>query len=526
MILSKTVKLKINSKTITHYKKLGYDVKVNEIYEIKVEDLTKGSKAEIIVKCDVCGEEKNIEYREYCRNTKNYNIFCCSNSCSTIKNKETSLKKYGVEHFSKTNEFIEKLKKTTIEKYGVEYYTQTEEYKNIMKNKEIDYSERTQKQKKTCLEKYGSENYHKSEDFKNKKNEIIKKYKKTITEKLLKKYINLISTDNNNYKFLCEDKQHEFEISRELLKNRTILNTKICTICNPIGSSKSGYEILLFNFILNNTSSEILRNNRTILDKYELDIYLPELKLAFEFNGLWWHNELNKSNNYHLNKTEECEKNKIQLIHVWEDDWIYKENIIKSIILNKLNKTPNKIYARKCEIKEINDNKLCKEFLEENHLQGYINASIKIGLFYNNELISLMTFGKQRIPMGKKITKDNEYELLRFCNKLNTNVIGGADKLFKYFLNTYNPKNIITYADRSHSNGGLYYTLGFNFVKKTIPNYYYIIDNKRRYRFSFRKDILIKEGFDANKTEHQIMIDRGIYRIYDSGSLKFIYSNL
>ena len=117
-----------------------------------------------------------------------------------------------------------------------------------------------------------------------------------------------------------------------------------------------------------------------------------------------------------------------------------------------------------------------------------------------------------------------EFEMLRFCNKLNTNVIGGASKLFKYFLKTYNPSQITTYADRSYSNGNLYKQLGFGFIHKTQPNYYYIIDNIRYHRFNFRKDKLIREGFDSNKTEHEIMLERKIYRIYDSGNLKFIYT--
>lgn len=254
-----------------------------------------------------------------------------------------------------------------------------------------------------------------------------------------------------------------------------------------------------------------------------MDIYLPELKLAFEFNGLFWHNEINRENDYHLIKTEMCEKQGIQLIQIWEDNWLFKQEIIKSIILNKLSKTSNKIFARKCEIREIIDNKLIKEFLDKNHIQGFVGSKIKLGLYFDNELISLMTFGNRRIAMGKKATNQDEYELLRFCNKLNTNVIGGSSKLFKYFIDNYNPKEITTYADRSFSQGKLYETLGFKFVKKTEPNYYYIIDGIRYHRFNFRKDVLVKEGFDSNKTEHEIMLEREIYRIYDSGNLKFNY---
>jgi len=228
-----------------------------------------------------------------------------------------------------------------------------------------------------------------------------------------------------------------------------------------------------------------------------------------------------KEKKYHLNKTEECEKHGIQLVHIWEDNWNNKQDVVKSMILNKLYKTPNKIYARKTEVKEITDNKLIREFLDKNHLQGFIGSKVKLGLFLDNELVSLMTFGKRRVVMGKKSTNDGEYELLRFCNKLNINIIGGASKLFKHFIRNYKPKEITTYADRSHSNGNLYEVLGFDFVGETQPNYYYVIDGIRKHRFNFRKDVLIKQGFDPNKTEHQIMIDRKIYKIFDSGNLKF-----
>ena len=523
MIKTEIVQLKTNSKTILHYRKLGYDVEINKIYNIRVEDLTKGCKSEITAICDICGKEKNVTYKEYCRNTKNYNIFSCNNKCATIKNKKTSIEKYGIDHYSKTSEYIERTKFTSLNKFGTEYYTQTKEYKDIMKNKNINYNDRIFKQKKTNLEKYGAEDYHKSEKFKLDQNKIIEKYKKTVTEKLLKKYDNLISTNNKNHIFLCKN-GHEFEISRELLSNRNLINTIICTTCNPIGSSKSGYELQLMEFISNNASKEIIRNGRLILNnKYELDIYIPDLKLAFEFNGLFWHNENSIDKNYHLNKTELCEQQEIQLIHIWEDDWIYKQEIVKSMILNKLNKTPNKIYARKTEIKEITDNKLIRDFLDQNHIQGFVGSKIKLGLFIDNELISLMTFGSRRIAMGKKSTNEGEFELLRFCNKLNTNVIGGASRLFKYFIRNYNPSEITTYADRSFSQGKLYKTLGFEYIGKTQPNYYYIINKHKKHRFNFRKDILVKEGFDSNKTEHEIMLERKIFRIYDSGNLKFEY---
>jgi hypothetical protein len=117
--------------------------------------------------------------------------------------------------------------------------------------------------------------------------------------------------------------------------------------------------------------------------------------------------------------------------------------------------------------------------------------------------------------------KKDEIELLRFCNKLDTTIIGGASKILNYFIKTHNPKKIISYADRRWSNGELYDRLNFNLVAETKPNYWYVIKNKRDYRFKYRKSMLIKQGFDSNKSERQIMFDRGIYRIYDCGTLKY-----
>jgi hypothetical protein len=115
--------------------------------------------------------------------------------------------------------------------------------------------------------------------------------------------------------------------------------------------------------------------------------------------------------------------------------------------------------------------------------------------------------------------------MLRFCNKLNINVVGGTSRLFKYFLDEYKPNEIISYVDRSWSTGRLYERLGFKLKEKTEPNYYYIMDGVRKHRFGFRKDKLVKDGFDPNKTEHEIMLERKMFRIYDSGSLKYVWKN-
>jgi hypothetical protein len=268
---------------------------------------------------------------------------------------------------------------------------------------------------------------------------------------------------------------------------------------------------------LKSLNLNIIENSKTIISPLELDIYIPSHNIAIEFDGLYWHSELYKPSNYHLNKTELCEKQDIQLIHLFEDEWNYKQDIVKSRIKNILGLTENKIFARKCIIKEVNKNDKAK-FLDNNHIQGTVASSINIGLYYNDELVSLMTFGKGRIALGGE---SNQYELIRFCNKLNTNVIGGADKLLKYFIKTYKPKEIISYADRRWSLGNLYDKLKFDKTNLSAPNYWYIINNKRKHRFAFRKSILVNNGYDINKTEHQIMLERKIFRIYDCGTIVY-----
>lgn len=263
---------------------------------------------------------------------------------------------------------------------------------------------------------------------------------------------------------------------------------------------------------------EVYNNDRRILNGYELDIYVPSKKIAFEFDGIFWHNENNKTNDYHINKTEECEKNGVRLVHVFEDEWKYKKEIWKSMISNILGNTEKRIFARKCIVKEI-PAKECTDFLNNNHIQGWCPSQIKFGLYYKDELVSVMTFGKSRHFIGNG---ESQYELLRFCNKLNTTVVGGASKLFHHFIKTYDPSNIVSYADRRWSVGGLYDNLGFEFSHYSKPNYYYVVKERRKNRFNFRKSILVKKyGCPEDMSEREFCKQQRWYRIYDCGTLVY-----
>jgi hypothetical protein len=288
--------------------------------------------------------------------------------------------------------------------------------------------------------------------------------------------------------------------------------------CNDCTSTISELENEISSFLIDN-NIEVITSSRSIIKPNQLDIYIPSHNLAIEFNGLYWHSEEYLAKNYHLNKTELCEAKDIQLIHIFEDEWLNKRPIVESRLKNILGLTPNKIYARKTHIKEVSS-KDVKVFLNANHIQGNVNSSIKIGLYLDEELVSLMTFGGLRRIIGST-EKEDSYELLRFCNKLNSSVIGGAGKLLKYFEKHYNPKEIVSYADRRWSKGNLYNNLGFKFIHYSQPNYWYVINKKRVNRINFQKHKLIKEGYNKDKTEHQIMLDRKIYRIYDCGTITY-----
>lgn len=544
MILNNNVTIKINNSNLNYYKKLGYDVTPNDITSVNVKDLSKGSHILIDVKCDICSIEKKIKYNSLYKND-----YLTEYMCVKCKRKNNLKEKYGVENIFQLNSTKNKIKETNLKKYGVEYITQSIDIKNKIKNTNIEkYGKEHHLQneniknkiKTTNMKRYGVDNISKLERIKKKKEKTCYKnfgvkyisqtdfFKDIINEKVIKKLKikykkDIIGVDDYNYFIKCEICEKIYEIHKKTFMGRMVKHIEPCTYCNPINSfSISNEEKKLKTFIENNYENEIISNSRKIIHPYELDIYLPDLKLAFEFNGLYYHNELSKSKNYHLIKTEYCDKKKIKLIHIYEDDWLYKQDIVKSRILNLLSKS-EKIYARKCEIKDVTS-KNARLFLVSNHIQGFVGSKHYIGLYYKDELVSLMTFGKKRKFMNSS-SDEGEFELTRFCNILNTTVIGGASKLFKHFIRNYDPKEIISYAYRSWSQGSLYEQLEFEFLSKTQPNYFYIVDGIRKHRFGFRKDKLVKEGYNSNKTEHQIMLDRKLYRIYDSGHLKYSWNS-
>jgi hypothetical protein len=462
-------------------------------------------------KCVSCSNE--IKFRN--RFDKPYGDFCslsCANNSKeelVNRQKRTFNKKYGVDFYPHHIDFVKKQKQTKLDKYGDENYNNVEKSKIT---KELLYGNKKynniEKQKETCELRYGVNNYAKSEHYHDKLNEEYIKLYPDVTFVQIKK--GLVVTK-------CEKCGNSSEITKQLLYERHKRNHNHCLTCNPIGfKQRSSYEDEICD-LLDSTNISYIQNYKLPNTKFEIDIFLPTQNIGIEFNGLYWHNELFKDKEYHLNKTKLCDNFNIKLIHIFEDEWLYKRDIVKSILKNKLNIGEDKIYARKCIIKEVSTQET-KNFLENNHIQGNVNSKVKLGLYYNNEMVSLMTFSKGRIIMGGK---SNEWELNRFCNKINTTVIGSASKLLKKFINDYQPIKIVSYSDIRLFDGKMYETLKFKEISTSKPNYWYVIGDLRHYRFSFNKKKLIKDGYDPNKTEQEIMLDRKIYRIYDCGNVRW-----
>ena len=215
-----------------------------------------------------------------------------------------------------------------------------------------------------------------------------------------------------------------------------------------------------------------------------------------------------------------CEKQNIQLIHIFEDEWVLKQEIIKSRLKQILGVNNSiRIHARKCIIKEISP-KVKNKFLEEYHIQGKDNSVIKLGAFYNNELISVMTFSHGSISKGSKNINDI-WELNRFCSNLNYHVPGIASKLLSHFKRNYEWKEIFSYADRRWSEGNVYFQLGFELEHITKPNYWYIKNGLRIHRFNLRK----KPDEPKDIPEWILRAKEGYHRIYDCGHYKFVIRN-
>ena len=264
------------------------------------------------------------------------------------------------------------------------------------------------------------------------------------------------------------------------------------------------------------------RHDRNLLGGKELDLYYPEHNFAIEFNGTYWHSGVFKTKRYHQEKTIEAYKKGVHIIHIFEHEWNdtkQKEKII-GLIARKLQTSKiRKIWARKCTVKEISYDE-SKEFLNKYHLQNAAYAQVYVGCYFKDELVGIMTFGKPRF------NSNYQYELIRLCWKSDVNVIGGSEKLFKYFKLKYKPDSIVTYCDISKFTGNVYINLGFKTEVLLEPNYVWInpITNDKMTRYQTMKHKIIEKNLGKQEqTEDEIMEALGYLKIYDCGNIKLVW---
>ena len=461
------------------------------------------------------------------------------------KSKQTSLKKYGVTNINKLQSTKDKIKKTCLDKYGVEYVSQSQEFKDKVKENCMEkygvpsknmLKEKIEKCKQTTLEKYGKACYMATQEGMEKTKEtnrkrygvdwamqsqdILDKSKQTFLEHygttnisnshLSKEVVDILGTKESFQKYIDTLNNPTIDsIAKSLGVHYTAVQKRLryLNMWDSVQHFETQAEIDLKQYLGN------FKTSRKAIPPFEIDLYNDELKLGIEYNGVYWHCEEFRDKHYHQNKSNLAKENGIFLYHIFENEW--NDERIHPIILSQINNLigkNTKIGARQCIIKEITHKESCK-FLDTCHIQGKDQASIRIGLFYGEELVSLMTFCKPRF------NKNYEYELSRFCNKLNTTVMGAASKLFNYFVKAYNPKSIITYSDCCKTKGTLYPTLGFSFIRQTEPNYVWANSTFTEIlsRYQCQKHLLT-EYKDLGTTEVEIMHNRGYKRIWDCGN--------
>ncbi len=506
-----------------------------------------------IVACPICNNAParfgTIEVRENGKYVSKHNGYRpCSDACTRklmsekatvivntkefkAKRDNTLIEKYGTTNHMQLDEIKNKVRKTTTERYGVDSVLKLKANKdkaievlrsveNKAKNKAalmekhgVNHNMKIpgvkEKSVNTLIKKYGTDNYSKTQDFKNK----ISEYRTAdLINSIPPEYL-LVGYDKDNITLEHGKCDGVFTMTRKFYHARKSKGLMICSSCLPIEANISNAEIELYEYIKSIYSGEVISRHRYEGNK-EIDIYIPALKLGIEYNGSWWHSDEYKNHKSHMIKMDDVNRHGMSLMYVWDYQWFKKRDIIKSIISTKIG--INEVsYARKYKIMKV-DSKTLRRFLEENHIQGWASSICAYGLVDQHELKEVMSFSKNIHGV---------WEISRLCTKLGLSIIGGANRLFSSFVAEHNPDLVISYCARDLFSGVVYRKMGFLLESTTTPRYWYI-NKEMDYlsRQSCQKHKLVSMGFSVDKTESSIMKERGYYKCYDSGNLKFTWS--
>lgn len=423
------------------------------------------------------------------------------------KKEQTSIRHFKTSHPMQSEKINEKRRNTTLLIYGVP---------NIGSSKEM-----IEKRKLNNLQKWGSTAYSNSPQF------LKIGYDKIVKFISEKNYILITSFedylkdfDPKVHVFQCQCKKCSNTFEQKFSSTFMGSNTSPhCPTCDPLPEGGSFEEDDLCNFIKSIYSGPILRNNRKILSgRREIDILLPELNIGFEYDGCKWHSELSGvDKQYHLFKQKEAEEKGISLYFIYDFEWRNSREIIKSYLRNKLSSPQETFFARKGVIQKV-DLPRAKDFLASSHYQGEDSIdshTLSLGLFFEGDLVSLLCMGKPRF------NKEFEWEIIRYTNKLNIKVLGGFSKLYSYFEKNFNPKSVITYANKRLFTGKVYLHSGFQFSHNSDPGYFYIKNGYpvgSRYKFQKHKLQSLLPNFDPSLSEWENMKANGYDRVWDCGN--------
>jgi hypothetical protein len=459
----------------------------------------------------------------------------------------TMMERYGT-HASKMESTKAKTKATLMERYGDENYVNAGARSTTMNDMYgADFALKLDafidKKKQTQKLRYGDENYNNrdqivatnmerygrptpfSEDIRERARSA---FSVTVLNRinsrdfLVEQSITVLSSERGVYRATCGRCRSSFWMKNGPFNSHIRMRLDPCPCCRPpMPVYSSAMELDLLRQV--EGMGVAVEHRYRGFGGREVDLYLPDYGLGIEFNGLYWHSELHRDSGYHVNKKLALAKFGVDLIHIYEDDWLERRDVVLSIISNRVGRS-HRIHARRCTVRSLSPSE-SRAFLEENHIQGDLNGvSVRLGLFFEGELVSCMTFCKMRRVTGNKSSAPGSYELARFCNKKYHSVVGGASKLFSHFVKGSRPDEVVSYASFDRSNGGLYESLGFVLERRSPPNYWYVVGRSRVSRYEFRKDRLVSMGADTSASERDIMASARIYRVFDSGSLVYRWS--
>lgn len=519
--------------------------------------------------CKVCGKKFEVEDVHYPKQT-------CSKECARILRKEnaqkTSLELYGVinaggtaESKAKTNatcrakygvdwpgqaeiqkqhvaetfaknggnpqqreEVKEKTRQTCIERYGAPsvFSKDSNIREQLLEAAEKKYGTRDpgnlpqfrEKAKQTSIKKYGTEYFMQSEQGREAREQgMLKKYGVTHSmqsEELVQKYCNTM-IERYGVPFPTQSPVIMQKISDIIMEKYGVPYYCLHPNCREAqGTQPSRIAAEFANKILDNTGLSV--EYEYVIGKKSFDIHVVDTNILIEIDPSYTHTTIDVAKfgsikqSYHKDKSALAEENGFVCIHVF--DWDNPEKVL-NIIAPK-----EKIYARNCTIKKI-DVKEANAFLDQYHLQNRCKGQTYCyGLFYKDELVEVMTFGKPRY--NNKV----EWELLRLCTRPKLNVLGGANKLFKKFIDEVNPQSIVSYCDKSKFRGDVYYRLGFTLEDKGDPSRHWsngkkhITDNLLRQR---GYDQLFNTNYGKGVSNEQLMLENHWLPVYDCGQARF-----